>query len=50
MADILIVEDDTNIAKTIEAVLQIAGYRSSVCSDGASDPRHFPHCAPKYDG
>ncbi len=34
MADILIVEDDTNIAKTIEAVLQIAGYRSSVCSDG----------------
>ena len=32
---ILIVEDDDNIARMIEAALQIGGYTSRVCSDGA---------------
>ena len=34
MAKILIVEDDENIAKMIEAVLSIVGYESIICGDG----------------
>lgn len=34
MIRILIVEDDENIAKMIEAVLSIGGYEGIVCSDG----------------
>ncbi|MBQ8813228.1 MAG: response regulator transcription factor [Lachnospiraceae bacterium] len=35
MIRILIVEDDENIAKMIEAVLSIGGYEGIVCNDGA---------------
>lgn len=35
MINILIVEDDPNIAKTIEVTLSIVGYHSAVCADGA---------------
>lgn len=34
MARILIVEDDSNIAKMIEATLSMVGYESSVCENG----------------
>lgn len=34
MITILIVEDDNNIAKMLEATLSIAGYESEVCGDG----------------
>lgn len=34
MIRILIVEDDENIAKMIEAVLSIGGYKGVVCNDG----------------
>lgn len=34
MVKILIVEDDSNIAKMLEATLSIAGYESEVCGDG----------------
>lgn len=34
MVEILIVEDDPNIARSMEATLSIAGYHSSVCADG----------------
>ena len=33
---ILIVEDDSNIAKYIQACLTIGGYDSEICSDGLS--------------
>lgn len=35
MVSILIVEDDENIAKMIEATLSMVGYRCAVCADGA---------------
>ena len=35
MIRILIIEDDTNIAKTIEVTLSLVGYGSEICSDGA---------------
>ena len=34
MIQILIVEDDCNIVKMLEAALSIVGYQSSVCTDG----------------
>lgn len=36
MINILIVEDDTNIAKSIEVAVSIVGYSSEICSDGKS--------------
>lgn len=36
MVNILIVEDDMNIAKTIEVTISIVGYRGTICSDGLS--------------
>lgn len=35
MIKILIVEDDENAAKTIDAALNFAGYTGEICSDGA---------------
>ncbi|MCH5298762.1 MAG: response regulator transcription factor [Ruminococcus sp.] len=36
MINILIVEDDVNIAKSIEVTVSIVGYGSEICSDGKS--------------
>ncbi len=36
MINILIVEDDSNIAKSIEVTVSIVGYGSEICSDGKS--------------
>lgn len=36
MIQILIVEDDCNIVRMLEAALSIVGYQSSVCKDGCS--------------
>ncbi|MBQ6703009.1 MAG: response regulator transcription factor [Clostridia bacterium] len=36
MTNILIVEDDINIAKTIKATLSMAGYNSEICDNGLS--------------
>ncbi len=36
MSRILIVEDDENIAKMLEATLDVVGYEHHVCADGAS--------------
>lgn len=36
MIPILIVEDDSNIVRMLEAALSIVGYQSSVCMDGRS--------------
>ena len=36
MTRILIVEDDTNIARLLQTTLAMAGYESDCCGDGAS--------------
>lgn len=36
MIHILIVEDDSNIVRMLEAALSIVGYQSSICTDGRS--------------
>lgn len=41
MAEILIVEDDENIARMIEATLSMAGYRCDGCEDGSEAVRRI---------
>ena len=35
MVEILIVEDDPNIARTIEVTISLVGYECRICGDGA---------------
>lgn len=39
MVEILIVEDDPNIARTIEVTTSLVGYECRVCGDGAAAVR-----------
>lgn len=41
MAEILIVEDDENIARMIEATLSVVGYRCDGCEDGSEAVRRI---------
>ena len=41
MAEILIVEDDENIARMIEATLSMVGYRCDGCEDGSEAVRRI---------
>ena len=41
MAEILIVEDDENIARMIEATLSMVGYRCDGCEDGSEAVRRL---------
>ncbi len=43
MIKILIVEDDPNIAKLMEATVAIGGYSSEVCSNGAEAFERMEH-------
>ena len=36
MVEILIVEDDPNIARTIEVTISLVGYECRICGDGAA--------------
>ena len=47
MAEILIVEDDENIARMIEATLSMVGYRCDGCADGSEAVRRI--LAGSYD-